>query len=79
MKRALSPVHDQEKIPEQSSHKAQPQISHSPPIKEDATESEVESLQYDKNKKPQKKGRHCIDISSHDCKLMTDLSCMKKP
>ncbi|KAJ6669691.1 hypothetical protein lerEdw1_000240 [Lerista edwardsae] len=55
VKRTLSPVHDQEKIPEQSSHKAQPQISHSPPIKEDATESEVESLQYDKNPKPQKK------------------------
>ncbi|XP_066472836.1 centrosomal protein of 120 kDa isoform X2 [Tiliqua scincoides] len=55
VKRALSPVHNQEIIPEQGSHTAQPQISHSSPIKEDATESEVESLQYDKNPKPQKK------------------------
>uniref|UniRef100_A0ABM5FSZ3 Centrosomal protein of 120 kDa isoform X1 n=1 Tax=Pogona vitticeps TaxID=103695 RepID=A0ABM5FSZ3_9SAUR len=55
MKRALSPVCDQEKSPEHNSNKAPPQSQNSPPVKEDATESEVESLQYDKNPKPQKK------------------------
>nr|XP_020646317.1 centrosomal protein of 120 kDa [Pogona vitticeps] len=55
MKRALSPVCDQEKSPEHNSNNAPPQSQNSPPVKEDATESEVESLQYDKNPKPQKK------------------------
>ncbi|XP_053156253.1 centrosomal protein of 120 kDa isoform X2 [Hemicordylus capensis] len=55
VKRALSPVHNQEKSPEQISYNTQPQAVHSPPMKEDATESEVESLQYDKNPKLQKK------------------------
>ncbi|XP_042310042.1 centrosomal protein of 120 kDa isoform X1 [Sceloporus undulatus] len=56
VKRALSPTQDKEKRPEHTSHNALPQIHHSPPVKEDSTESEVESLQYDKNPKPEKKG-----------------------
>ncbi|XP_062828214.1 centrosomal protein of 120 kDa isoform X2 [Anolis carolinensis] len=55
VKKALSPTQDQEKRPEHNLHNTPAQIRHSPPVKEDATESEVESLQYDKNPKPQKK------------------------
>nr|XP_056704011.1 centrosomal protein of 120 kDa [Euleptes europaea] len=55
MKKALPPTRDQERNPEQSSHNAPPQTCHSPPIKEDATDSEVESIQYDRNPNPQKK------------------------
>ncbi|XP_060091512.1 centrosomal protein of 120 kDa [Heteronotia binoei] len=54
VKKTLSPTHDQERILEQTSHNAPPQ-THSSPTKEDATESEVESIQYDRNTKPQKK------------------------
>ncbi|XP_015271707.1 PREDICTED: centrosomal protein of 120 kDa [Gekko japonicus] len=54
VKKALSPTRDQERSPEKSSHNAPPQTHHSPPTKEDATESEVESIQYDRNPKPQK-------------------------
>nr|XP_028604443.1 LOW QUALITY PROTEIN: centrosomal protein of 120 kDa [Podarcis muralis] len=55
VKRASSPVRDQKRSPEPSSQNALPRVSHSPPIKDDATDSEVESLQYDKNPKAQKK------------------------
>ncbi|XP_061480969.1 centrosomal protein of 120 kDa isoform X2 [Rhineura floridana] len=55
VKRALSPTHGQERSPEQSCPDALPDPGHSPPIKDDATESEVESLQHDKNPKAQKK------------------------
>ncbi|KAL8203468.1 UNVERIFIED_CONTAM: hypothetical protein K2H54_055030 [Gekko kuhli] len=55
MKKALSPTRDQERSPEQSSHNAPRQTHHSPPTKEDATESEVESIQHDRNPKQQKK------------------------
>lgn len=64
-KKALSPTCDQEKSPEQSSHNALPQTHHSPPTKDDGTESEVESIQYDRNPKPQKKGQSCIDIKAY--------------
>ncbi|XP_054843494.1 centrosomal protein of 120 kDa [Eublepharis macularius] len=55
MKKALSPICDQERSLEQSFHNALPQTGHSPAIKEDATESEVESIQYDRNPEQQKK------------------------
>ncbi|XP_062985553.1 centrosomal protein of 120 kDa [Elgaria multicarinata webbii] len=58
VKRALCPTKDEEGSPEPSSRNALPQTRHSPPVKEDATESEVESLQYDKNPKPEKKALH---------------------
>ncbi|KAL7988832.1 hypothetical protein Chor_007751 [Crotalus horridus] len=55
VKKGLSPTHDKEVRPENGSQGILPQTQHSPPIKEDATESEVESIQYDKNPKLQKK------------------------
>ncbi|XP_077200532.1 centrosomal protein of 120 kDa isoform X2 [Paroedura picta] len=55
VRKALSPTRDQERSPEQSSHDVPSQTHHFPPMKEDGTESEVESIQYDRNPKPQKK------------------------
>ncbi|XP_063151353.1 centrosomal protein of 120 kDa [Candoia aspera] len=55
VKKGLSPKHDKEMRPENGSQNTLPQAHHSPPAKEDATESEVESIQYDKNPKLQKK------------------------
>lgn len=74
LKRSLSPVHDQDRSPRQSSDKALPQSSHSPPIKDDATESEVESLQYDKNPKPQKQSRSCRNMNVDNLLLFCSLS-----
>ncbi|XP_032646655.1 centrosomal protein of 120 kDa isoform X4 [Chelonoidis abingdonii] len=53
-KRVLSPTWDKTKSPEQRSHSAPSaplQNGHSPPTKDEATESEVESLQYDRGTK----------------------------
>ncbi|XP_070791796.1 centrosomal protein of 120 kDa isoform X1 [Pituophis catenifer annectens] len=55
VKKDSSPTHDKEGRPENGSQDILPQTQHSPPIKEDATESEVESIQYDRNPKLQKK------------------------
>ncbi|XP_048359512.1 centrosomal protein of 120 kDa isoform X2 [Sphaerodactylus townsendi] len=63
LKKALPPTHDQERNPEQSSHNAPPQTCHSPPMKEEATESEVESIQFDRNSKPQKKALNNLPTS----------------
>ncbi|XP_050801597.1 centrosomal protein of 120 kDa isoform X4 [Gopherus flavomarginatus] len=57
-KRVLSPTWDKTKSPEQRSHSAPSaplQNGHSPPTKDEATESEVESLQYDRGTKLNKK------------------------
>uniref|UniRef100_A0A8C0QPW9 Centrosomal protein of 120 kDa n=1 Tax=Chelonoidis abingdonii TaxID=106734 RepID=A0A8C0QPW9_CHEAB len=58
-KRVLSPTWDKTKSPEQRSHSAPSaplQNGHSPPTKDEATESEVESLQYDRGTKLNKTG-----------------------
>ncbi|XP_045060414.2 centrosomal protein of 120 kDa isoform X5 [Desmodus rotundus] len=54
-KRVLTPI--KEKLTEPKSPSVSPVIPHdqSPPTKDDATESEVESLQYDKDAKPNPK------------------------
>uniref|UniRef100_A0A452J2V3 Centrosomal protein of 120 kDa n=1 Tax=Gopherus agassizii TaxID=38772 RepID=A0A452J2V3_9SAUR len=57
-KRVLSATRDKTKSPEQRSHSAPSaplQNGHSPPTKDEATESEVESLQYDRGTKLNKK------------------------
>uniref|UniRef100_A0A8C0J608 Centrosomal protein of 120 kDa n=1 Tax=Chelonoidis abingdonii TaxID=106734 RepID=A0A8C0J608_CHEAB len=65
-KRVLSPTWDKTKSPEQRSHSAPSaplQNGHSPPTKDEATESEVESLQYDRGTKLNKTGRGKKPIS----------------
>uniref|UniRef100_A0A8C4WE14 Centrosomal protein of 120 kDa n=1 Tax=Gopherus evgoodei TaxID=1825980 RepID=A0A8C4WE14_9SAUR len=60
-KRVLSATRDKTKSPEQRSHSAPSaplQNGHSPPTKDEATESEVESLQYDRGTKLNKKASH---------------------
>ncbi|XP_026508192.2 centrosomal protein of 120 kDa isoform X1 [Terrapene carolina triunguis] len=57
-KRVLSPTRDKTKSPQQRSQSAPSaplQNGHSPPTKDEATESEVESLQYDRGTKLNKK------------------------
>ncbi|XP_006130162.1 centrosomal protein of 120 kDa isoform X1 [Pelodiscus sinensis] len=58
LKRVFSPTRDKTKSPEQRSQSAPCaplQNDHSLPIKDDATESEIESLQYDRGTKLNKK------------------------
>uniref|UniRef100_A0A8D0L370 Centrosomal protein of 120 kDa n=1 Tax=Sphenodon punctatus TaxID=8508 RepID=A0A8D0L370_SPHPU len=66
-KKALSPTREKAKIPEQRSHSApsaQRQTGQSPPTREEATESEVESLQYEQGTRLHKKGRGYISLSA---------------
>ncbi|XP_037757549.1 centrosomal protein of 120 kDa isoform X4 [Chelonia mydas] len=62
-KRVLSPTRDKTKSPEQRSQSAPSaplQNGHSPPTKDEATESEVESLQYDRGTKLNKKALNAL-------------------
>ncbi|KAM9137754.1 centrosomal protein of 120 kDa isoform 3-T3 [Pangshura tecta] len=62
-KRVLSPTWDKTRSPEERSHSAPSaplQNGHSPPTKDEATESEVESLQYDRGTKLNKKDLRSI-------------------
>uniref|UniRef100_A0A452J2M6 Centrosomal protein of 120 kDa n=1 Tax=Gopherus agassizii TaxID=38772 RepID=A0A452J2M6_9SAUR len=62
-KRVLSATRDKTKSPEQRSHSAPSaplQNGHSPPTKDEATESEVESLQYDRGTKLNKKALNAL-------------------
>lgn len=77
VKKGLSPTHDKEVRPENGSQDILPQTQHSPPIKEDATESEVESIQYDKNPKLQKKGNNWTELISRNLlSLAQTYSCL---
>ncbi|XP_044302498.1 centrosomal protein of 120 kDa isoform X1 [Varanus komodoensis] len=64
VKRALSTINKQEGNPEPTSHNVPPQTHQSPSVKEDATESEVESLKYDKNPRPQKRDLNAEAVPS---------------
>ncbi|CAM4672100.1 centrosomal protein of 120 kDa isoform X1 [Lepidochelys kempii] len=62
-KRVLSPTRDKTKSSEQRSQSAPSaplQNGHSPPTKDEATESEVESLQYDRGTKLNKKALNAL-------------------
>ncbi|XP_048705339.1 centrosomal protein of 120 kDa isoform X4 [Caretta caretta] len=62
-KRVLSPTRDKTKSSEQRSQSAPSaplQNGHSPPTKDEATESEVESLQYDRGAKLNKKALNAL-------------------
>ncbi|KAM9137753.1 centrosomal protein of 120 kDa isoform 2-T2 [Pangshura tecta] len=62
-KRVLSPTWDKTRSPEERSHSAPSaplQNGHSPPTKDEATESEVESLQYDRGTKLNKKALNAL-------------------
>uniref|UniRef100_A0A8C3T6U4 Centrosomal protein of 120 kDa n=1 Tax=Chelydra serpentina TaxID=8475 RepID=A0A8C3T6U4_CHESE len=62
-KRVLSPTRNKTKSPEQRSQSAPSaplQNGHSPPTKDEATESDVESLQYDRGTKLNKKALNAL-------------------
>lgn len=56
-KKVLTPIKEKLTEPKSPSVSPLPPHNQSPPTKDDATESEVESLQYDKDTKPNPKGK----------------------